>query len=595
MSGAPTVNRLSQETINRIAAGEVVQKPAAAIKELLENSLDAGATSISVTVKNGGLQMIQIQDNGHGIRKEDLQIVCERFTTSKLTKFEDLETVATFGFRGEALASITYVSHVNILTKTSDSPCAYRAKYLDGKLVGEISPCAGNTGTIVTAEDMFYNLPTRKQAFKSPSEQYQKIIDVITKYSIHYGSRNISFTCKKAGQNQSDVHTPNHSTVLENIRIHYGVQLSRELLDFFVAAREEGGKICTYTENQNSAGISSAFGTLCFQVRGYISNANYSSKKGTFIFFINDRLVECASVRRTVETVYGSILPRHSHPFVYLSFTMPAVHIDVNVHPTKKEVHFMFETEILECLHGALRERLENANESRVFYTQSLLLPLSSSSSSSSSLSSESLPSSSNHEAPNNSNLQVVKLQPVVARTGGNDGKRPLSLSSTAAPNKLVRTDSQIQRIDAFFRPSPTESTLAAESDQGSSIVCEKEASSIEERDAADALTQVGAFARRCKCCPPLGLVSCSSEQSSALPTTSSQKMPSIAPSSAPPISRQWAELSTTQCTYDSVNKLIEDIRTSRHAGLEQMLRRHTFIGAIDATYCLIQVLLYAI
>ena len=155
---------------------------------MMENSLDAGATSIVITVKGGGLQLLQIQDNGHGIRKDDLGIVCERFTTSKLSTFEDLKKINTYGFRGEALASITHVAHVTILTRTADSQCAYKAKYIDGKPVpmkqGENSnpkPCAGMVGTTITVEDLFYNLPTRKQAFKNPNEQYQRILDVVTK------------------------------------------------------------------------------------------------------------------------------------------------------------------------------------------------------------------------------------------------------------------------------------------------------------------------------------------------------------------------------------------------------------------------------
>jgi DNA mismatch repair protein MutL len=346
---------------------------------LVENSIDAGSTAITITVKQGGLDLMQIQDNGSGIRKEDLAIVCERFTTSKLSVFEDLKSIGTFGFRGEALASITHVAHVTITTKTASSPCAYKGKYSDGKLVpikkgdsAEPKPCAGVNGTTITVEDLFYNMKTRRTAFKNISEQYQRILDVITRYAIHYGDMHISFTCKKHGQSIPDLHTPaNPSSSLDNIKIAFGNSLSRELVklkfDFeFDITEGDGGSA--------AAVAASALGdSLPCAVSGYVSNANYSTKRSTFIFFINHRLVESSSIKKMLESFYTEILPKTGYPFVYLSIDIPPQIVDVNIHPTKKEVCFLYESQLLTQIYGHMKELLSSANESRVFATQTML------------------------------------------------------------------------------------------------------------------------------------------------------------------------------------------------------------------------------
>lgn len=319
----PVIRKLNETVVNRIAAGEVVQRPSAAIKELIENSLDALSTSIVITVKGGGLQLLQIQDNGHGIRKDDLGIVCERFTTSKLSTFDDLKSISTFGFRGEALASITHVAHVTIITKTAATPCAYKAKYSDGKLVAikpgekvEAKPCAGVDGTTITVEDLFYNMSTRKQAFKNHNDEYQRILDVVTKYSIQYGGdHGVSFICKKFGQNAPDLHTPSCSSTLDNIRIAYGNNVARELIDFNHNIIPEVNKNDLITPSN----INNDYELFQVSWKGMISNANYSNKKSIYIFFINNRLVECQSIKKTIESVYNEILPKHTHPFIFLS------------------------------------------------------------------------------------------------------------------------------------------------------------------------------------------------------------------------------------------------------------------------------------
>jgi DNA mismatch repair protein MLH1 len=408
------IHKLDEITVNRIAAGEIIQRPHAVVKEMLENSLDAGATSIQITIKNGGIDFLQIQDNGHGINKDSLPILCERFTTSKIRSFDDLTSCTTFGFRGEALASISHVAHLTVLTKTPDSPCAYKAKYLDGILVpfhasststsgsnGENNPlpkpCAGLTGTTITVEDLFYNMLPRRQAMKNYSEEAQRVIDVVTRYAVHYGDRMISMTCKKYGMttNSPDVHTPTPSTTLNNIKLCYGPQIARELLPFTISHGYTASTTSTtppsdryevplepitsttsHPEEDIQISLNSSSGDeskIRFLLDGYVTNANYSCKKSICIIFINNRLVECGTIRRMMENVYTQYLPKHTHPFLYLALRLPYEDVDINVHPTKKEVIFLHEEEILGVIHDSITAMLAGANNSRVFYTQSFM------------------------------------------------------------------------------------------------------------------------------------------------------------------------------------------------------------------------------
>ncbi|THU96853.1 DNA mismatch repair protein MutL [Dendrothele bispora CBS 962.96] len=353
------IRRLEESLINRIAAGEIIHRPASALKELIENSLDAGATSIRVTVKDGGLKLLQIQDNGCGIRKSDLPILAERFTTSKLSTFSDLSRISTYGFRGEALASMSHVSHLSVITKTRSETCAYRAHYMDGKLVPaqsgqttEPKPCAGNDGTTITIENLFFNTPTRLSALRNTSEEYSRILDVLTKYAIH--NPKISFVCKKAGSGSPDLNTPASSTIPQAVRMLYGQSVEKELLHTTVSSGDPKTPESWTSE-------------------AYFTNANYQSKKTIFLLFINHRLVESSRIKRAMEGVYHGVLPKGASPFMYLDLQIDPRSVDVNVHPTKKEVHFLNEEDITMKICDALQEKLAEKSQSRTFEYQTLL------------------------------------------------------------------------------------------------------------------------------------------------------------------------------------------------------------------------------
>ncbi|KAJ3866490.1 histidine kinase-like ATPase [Lentinula novae-zelandiae] len=355
LPGPAPIRRLQESLINRIAAGEIIHRPASALKELLENSLDAGATTIRVTVKDGGLKLLQIQDNGSGIRRSDLPILAERFTTSKLTTFSDLTKLTTYGFRGEALASISHVAYLSVVTKTRTSTCAYKALYSDGKLVPaqpgqseEPKPCAGNDGTTITIENLFFNTPTRLSALRNTSEEYARILDVLTKYAIH--NPKVSFMCKKAGSSSPDLSTPSASTTRHAIKMLYGPSIEKDLLQ--IAVNED------------------MKGEVSWSSEVYFTNVNYQAKKTILLLFINSRLVESTRIKRAIENVYTGILPKGASPFVYLSLKIDPRSVDVNVHPTKKEVHFLNEEEITTQICDTLQAKIAEKSHSRVFEYQ---------------------------------------------------------------------------------------------------------------------------------------------------------------------------------------------------------------------------------
>ncbi|KAI5305256.1 tyrosine/serine/threonine protein phosphatase pps1 [Ascosphaera pollenicola] len=349
------IQALDPDVINKIAAGEIIIAPMHALKELIENSVDAGSTSIEILVKDGGLKLLQITDNGHGIDRNDLPILCERFTTSKLKAFEDLSSIGTYGFRGEALASISHIAHLTVTTKTSSSSCAWKAHYGDGKLVpakpgqsADPKPTAGRTGTQITVEDLFYNIPTRRRAFRSASEEYAKILDVVGRYAVHCS--HVALSCKKHGDAGVSISTSAQLNTVDRIRQIYGGAVATELIEMEVEEEKLG-----------------------FKASGYVTSANHQSKRTTLLLFINHRAVESTALKRAVEQSYSTFLPKGAHPFAYINVEIEPHRVDVNVHPTKREVGFLNEDEIIEMICFDIRRRLADVDKSRSFQTQTLL------------------------------------------------------------------------------------------------------------------------------------------------------------------------------------------------------------------------------
>ncbi|KAI5955303.1 mlh1 [Candida jiufengensis] len=358
------IHKLDESVINKIAAGEIIIQPANALKEMLENSIDAKSTNIEIVVKEGGLKLLQITDNGTGINKEDLHLLCERFTTSKLAKFEDLETIQTYGFRGEALSSISHISKLSVITKTKNSNLAYKAYYMNGRLCNssfkssikdiEPKPIAGRDGTQLIVEDLFYNLPSRFKGLKSKSDEFAKILDIVGRYAVH--TEHVGFSCKKFGDPLHQLNTRANLPLKERIRIVYGSSIANELLDI------------TFDQDTTTEDI----GLL--KVSGAITNANYNNKKKIQpIIFINHRLVSCDPLKRAINSIFQFFLPKGSHPFFYISLQIKSENLDVNIHPTKREVRFLNEEEIIELIVGKIHGILSSVDTSRKFKTQTIV------------------------------------------------------------------------------------------------------------------------------------------------------------------------------------------------------------------------------
>ena len=321
------IKQLSEDLKNKISAGEVVERPASVVKELVENSIDSGADEIKVIVEKGGKQLIQVTDNGSGINSDELPIAFERFSTSKINTFEDLFKINSLGFRGEALASIASVSEVKIVSKVEDSDGF--EMLIKNAIIGSIEPAAALKGTSITIQNLFYNTPARRKFLKSPRVEFRKIVEMIRRYALSNASLSFSLI-----SDQRDIINLK-SESLEDRIVHVMDPAYRDQL-----------LQLNYIKGD-------------YSIAGYIGNLNLvRTRPGEQYIFLNGRFIKNRLLNSAVYNAYKSILNRGEYPFFALNIVLPHNEVDINVHPMKIEVRFKDEWRIYHVIKSAVEEAI---------------------------------------------------------------------------------------------------------------------------------------------------------------------------------------------------------------------------------------------
>lgn len=322
---------LPEDLINKIAAGEVIERPASVIKELLENSLDAGATKITVELEESGKKQIKIIDNGEGMTPEDAEKSILRHATSKIRSVEDLFSIKTLGFRGEALASIAAVSKLNIITKQKNVLSGFALQIEGGNILNR-NIVATEPGTILDVQDIFFNTPARKKFLKTDAVELKHCLDVVT----HYALANPSVTFKCLHNNYLLLHSPAMNDARSTIASIYGVQTAKELLE----VKYQDEKI---------------------KVTGFISKPYHvRNDKNQQVLFVNGRWIKNADITNSVYEGYHSTLFVNKHPVFVLHLQLNPETIDVNVHPQKQEIKIEQKEEVMKAVSVAVREVLQS-------------------------------------------------------------------------------------------------------------------------------------------------------------------------------------------------------------------------------------------
>lgn len=323
------IHVLDQITIDKIAAGEVIERPASVVKELVENAIDAGSGSVTVEIKEGGISYMRIADNGCGIARDDVQNAFLRHSTSKIRAAEDLEHIASLGFRGEALSSIAAVSQVEMITKTKEQLLGTRYQIAGGK-EEELEDTGASDGTTFLIRQLFYNVPARRKFLKTPITEASHVGDLMTRLALSHPE--ISFQFINNGQ--SRLHTSGNGNLKDVIYHVYGREITANLIPL--------------EYKNNGLSLSGYIGAPLIS-RG---NRNFEN------YFINGRYVKSNIIYRAIEDAYKDFSMQHKFPFTVFHITIDGEHVDVNVHPTKMELRFNNQQEVYNTLYEAIDSAL---------------------------------------------------------------------------------------------------------------------------------------------------------------------------------------------------------------------------------------------
>jgi DNA mismatch repair protein MutL len=353
---------LTDQVANQIAAGEVLDRPASVVKELLENSLDAGATRIRIEVEAGGRKLIRIVDNGHGMGSDDALLAFERHATSKIRSSDDLLSIATLGFRGEALPSIASISRLDLTTRMAEEPSGTALEIAGGKIL-RVEEAAAPPGTTITVHDLFFNTPARRKFLKAESTELSHVTALVTHYALAHPDKHF------------ELHSATHALLVappvknptERIYQIFGNDTLQQLIPLAAELRMERTglpKPPPWKRDEEYTAPEPG----CLRVSGFVSKPELQKlNRNSIYFFVNRRLVRDRLIVHAVIEAYRNIIPPTSFPVILMFLEMPPEEVDVNVHPTKTEVRFRQPSFVHDFVRDTIRNKLMNARPAAAF------------------------------------------------------------------------------------------------------------------------------------------------------------------------------------------------------------------------------------